>query len=424
MRPKLTISLTILSILAISALFFITGTYNTPPDEAEQAAVAVVNPRPEPIIKPEPHPEPQPPVIHRAKIAAVGDIMLHEWQFNDAFNPETGRREFDPKFGYIARYIQNADFAMGNLETTFSGTERGYAFFPLFNAPDSFGHAIKNAGFDFLTTANNHLNDKREGGLFRTLDFLDELGIAHHGAFRSQEERDNIRLTEINGITFVILGYSYGTNGIPLAQPYQMNLIDDELIRADIAAAKLLNPDFIIISPHMGIEYATVPDELTKRTVRMMLEAGADIVLIHHPHVLQPMEFIDIVNEDGTVRRAFVIYSLGNFVSSQRTLPRERSIILNLYFEKIGDERATLTAVSYVPIWVQFIDAMGRYNIRVLPVYDTLRQINSGADVNLRPQDMAHLQTVLDYITALYGGEPRNLGDGFWEFFVEMPPVG
>ena len=219
----------------------------------------------------------------------------------------------------------------------------------------------------------------------------------------------------------MILGYSYGTNGIPLAQPYQMNLIDEELIRADIAAARLLNPDFIIISPHMGVEYALYPDEATKRTVRMMFEAGADIVLIHHPHVLQPMEFVDIVDDDGTVRRGFVIYSLGNFVSSQRTLPRERSIILNLYFEKIGDERATLMAVSYVPIWVQFIDSSGRYNIRVLPVYDTLREINFGTDVNLRPQDMALLKTVLDDITGLYGGELHNLGNDFWEFFVEFP---
>ena len=191
MRSKLIISLIILSILAISALTFAIGTYNIMPEESEPPinAAVIEDAAPEIIPKQEspPTPKPEPPIVRRAKIAAVGDIMLHEWQFNDAFNPKTGQHEFDRKFEDISRYIQNADFAIGNLETTFSGTERGYAFFPLFNAPDSFGHAIKNAGFDFLMTANNHLNDKREGGLIRTLDFLDELGIAHHGAFRSQE---------------------------------------------------------------------------------------------------------------------------------------------------------------------------------------------------------------------------------------------
>jgi poly-gamma-glutamate synthesis protein (capsule biosynthesis protein) len=219
------------------------------------------------------------------------------------------------------------------------------------------------------------------------------------------------------------LAYSYSTNGIPLTpgKPWLLNLLDEALIISDIQAAKALEPDFIVILPHMGVEYAVTPNAASRRIVRIMFEAGADFVFASHPHVLQPMEFIEITDGDGTLRNCFVHYSLGNFISSQRTLPREQSIILNLYFEKTEGEKASLRSASYIPTWVKFRDAGGRQNIKVLPVHDTVSAMDRGLDVDLRPHDRAHVRTVLRSITAMYGGQLCVCEEHASEYFIATP---
>lgn len=326
-------------------------------------------------------------------MAFVGDLMVHEWQADDAYVKSSGTYDFNHCFENVRDYLSEPDYTLGNLETTFAGKSAGYSYYPTFNAPDEFGDALKNAGFDFVTTANNHCNDKRKTGIERTIDTLDSLGLAHTGTYKSQQERDNVFIKEINGIRFAVLSYTYGTNGIPFSEPYLVNITDDALIAADIRRAKEQNPDFIIVLPHMGNEYETVPRDIFKTKIRAMLEAGADIVLASHPHVLQPMEFIDIP-EEGGVRRGFAAYSLGNFISSQRTTPRDTGMILNFVFEKEWGEKAVIKRVSYIPTWVKFVGAGGGYDIRVLSVYDALKAHEAGADTGVRPGDISRLKQV------------------------------
>jgi poly-gamma-glutamate synthesis protein (capsule biosynthesis protein) len=258
------------------------------------------------------------------------------------------------------------------------------------------------------------------------LDVLDTLGIYAVGTHRTREERDTVLLKDINGITFAFLAYSYSTNGVPLTagKPYLLNLLDENLIKSDIARAKSHNPDFIVVMPHMGDEYVYSPRRVWRDWAYLMLSAGADIVVAHHPHVLQPMEFIEIRNEDGTTRRGFVAWSLGNFISGQRTKPRDAGVILNMAFEKRGNERAYIKTISYIPTWVQFMDRSGQFNIQVLPVYETLKAYDDNGGGSIRASDIPRLRAVHAETTLMLSGAAVPAGQMQREYFLYRHDYG
>lgn len=310
--------------------------------------------------------------VSNVKLTFTGDIMCHSYQYKEAYDSSTGQYDFSHNFADVKKYFDTADFVIGNLETVFAGADVGISDYPCFNSPDSFGTAIKEAGFDLLTTANNHSMDKRMSGAVRTLDVLDSLGIDHVGTYRSAEDRDKIYIKEINGMKIAFLSYTYGTNGIPVPEDWLVNRLDEKLIKSDIAKAKSLEPDVIVVMPHMGNEYEEYVRDTFKNTANMMLNAGADIVVASHPHVLQPMETVEITEENGEKRTGFVMYSMGNFISSQTTPPRNASILLNIELEKVGKNDAFIKKVSYVPIWTQFQNADWQNRFVVRSVYEML----------------------------------------------------
>ena len=359
-------------------------------------------------------------IYRQAKLAVVGDLMAHEEQLTAALNKQTGEYDFNYAFRHIANHLQNADLTIGNLETVFAGKQAGYSSYPRFNTPDAYAEAIASAGFDLLTTANNHSNDKNEPGILRTLDILDQNGLSHVGTYRTAKEREEIKLISINNILFAFLSYSYSTNGIPLVpgHEYTVNLLNRDLIYSDIQRAKALNPDFIIVLPHMGDEYAEQPSSRYKEWVRFMFEAGADIVLASHPHVLQPITVETVIDEDGGSRLCFAHYSLGNFVSGQRTIPRDEGIILNLYFEKKNDEPARLINASFIPTWVQYINSRGVYDVRPLPLYNIL---NDPPDYySLRAKDIIRAKEAFSHITKIFLGYAVPYSEAEQEFYIKI----
>lgn len=368
------------------------------------------------VIKPVLEPQ---PVVYRANLAFTGDLMVHERQLEAAYRSASDTYTFS-SFEDIAQYLQNADYTIGNLETTFAGKEAGYGTYPLFNTPDTFADAIMEAGFDFVSTANNHCFDKREKGLTRTLAMLDARGIAHTGTFATQEAQETVLVTDINGIRFTFLSYTYSTNGIPVPtdKPWLVNMLDEDLIRQQIEQAREAGAEVVIILPHMGIEYEETPSARYVNWARTMCMLGADAVMASHPHVLQPTEFFEVEEPDGTVRTCFIAYSMGNFISSQRTVPRDASAVFYLEYEKTDDGPVQLTNVSFVPTWVRFIDARGQYDIKVLSVYDALA--NSDINKTLRPQDITRLRAVHRDTTAKLLGEAVPL-DAINPIYSLMP---
>lgn len=342
------------------------------------------------------------PETYSARITAIGDIMVHSWQYNEAYNSETGEYNFYHNFTDVKKYFDKADYVVGNLETVFAGADIGYSDFPMFNTPDSFLDALKDSGVDLVTTANNHCMDKWQDGLLRTIDILDEKGFDHIGTYKSAEDRENIFIKDINGIKVAFLSYTYGTNGLRVPEEYMVNLMDENLIVNDIHRAKAQNPDIIVVLPHMGNEYETYTRDVFKDWADVMFKAGADIILASHPHVLQPMEMKTVVGDDGKERECFVIYSLGNFISSQTTPPRNASIILNLDISMTEGERFKIDEISFTPIWTQFRNASDVDDFCVRSVYEMLTLPEDKLYSVIRGKDLGRIKEIHYEVTEMY----------------------
>lgn len=349
-----------------------------------------------------------PAAVERFTILAVGDLMAHTPQLSSA---KTGDGyDFEPCFAPVAPRITAADLAIGNLETTLSGPDRGYTGYPMFNTPDAFAEALVQAGFDVLTTANNHTLDRGPTGVARTLDVLDTLGAQHTGSARTAEEAERVLVADVNGAKVAVLAYTYGMNGFtaPSDKKWMVNVIDTARMAADVKRARELEPDLVIVSIHNGLEYQRQPSESQKAVEMAMIEAGADVVLGSHPHVIQPMRTVEATREDGTPRTGFIIHSLGNFVSNQRERYRNTGLLLELGFEKDMRSGVTsLVSVEYVPVWVDDTDESGKEH-RVLPIGDVLAD---AAYPGVDTADRTRIQQAWDDTTSHLGGSATDARD-------------
>lgn len=294
----------------------------------------------------------------RLRITAVGDIMFHMPQITYAATGDG--YDFSDSFALIAPYVQRADFSIGNFETT-SNPEYDYSGYPQFNVPAQALDAIKAAGFDALSTANNHCLDTYESGIRSTLQAIRERDML---AFGTREEAgERVLLTEINGISIALLSYTYGFNGLEYTltdEQYTdlVNPLDAEDIRADITRAKEMGAELVIVYPHWGVEYSRSPSEDQQILAHNMVNWGADLVLGSHPHVVQPQEWID--REDGS--RAYIIYSMANFISGQRLeynedIHVEQSVLLDIEVSRNEKDIIDVESVDTIPLWVDRTDS-------------------------------------------------------------------
>lgn len=313
-------------------------------------------------------------------MAVVGDIMCHTTNFYNAYDAIKDTYDFSNVFTDIKGYVENADIAIGNLETTFAGKDVGYTGYPTFNTPEQLAKNIKDLGVDVVSTANNHSLDKRYAGLVSTLDELDKVGLSHTGTYRSKEEQNTILIKDVNGIKIAFLSFTYGTNGIPVpsGKEYCINLIDNDLMLDQISKAKALNPDLICVSMHWGDEYKLKQNATQEKLADFLFENGVDIIFGSHPHVLEPMEKRTITLADGTKKDGFVIYSLGNFMSGQVAENTMNTIILQLKVTKHSDNKVTIDSVNYVPIYMYDKGSGQSERYKILDINKTISAYESG----------------------------------------------
>lgn len=300
----------------------------------------------------------------------VGDIMGHDSQIESAEVGE-GRYDYTPCFQFVEGIIESADLAVGNLELTLPG-EPPYRGYPQFRSPDALAHALRQAGFDLLTTANNHSNDAGPEGVINTIETLDKAGFYHTGTFQSQEEKDAYYplIVYKNEFKLAFLNYTYGTNGLRTRPPTIVNLIDEERIQADLATAKALRPDAIIVLMHWGDEYKLIENEKQRKLAEKLFDWGADLVIGAHPHVVQPIREKMLQRPGEAAKKGLVAYSLGNFISGQRRTNTDGGLILEVSLEKdLRSGETTLSDHSYIPVW-RYIkkEASGRATFHVVPI--------------------------------------------------------
>ncbi len=272
-------------------------------------SVSTPTPTPTPVLTPTPIPEPE-----SVSIVMVGDILLHT-PVEEAALQEDGSYSFATIFENLQEEIQAADLAIVNQEVILGGEELGISGYPAFNAPYAVGDALAEAGFDVICHGTNHALDKGKKGLNNCLTYWQENypDIAVLGIHDSQQSQDDIYIYEQGNIRIAVLNYTYGTNGIALPQdmPYAVDLLEEENVTKAIQKAEEM-ADFTIVCPHWGTEYQLKQSSVQEKWARIFVENGADLVLGTHPHVIQPMEWVE---DEETGNEALIYYSLGNFVN-------------------------------------------------------------------------------------------------------------
>lgn len=293
----------------------------------------------------------------------IGDIMGHDPQITAAYDTAFGNYNYDFPFKNIGQIIGNVDFSIANLEVTLSG--KPYSGYPQFSSPDELAISCKNIGFDVLLTANNHTCDKGKKGIIRTLNILDSLEIKHTGSYRDSIDRDtgNLLILEKGNIRLGLLNYTYGTNSLPTPFPTKVNRIDTSLIANDIEKSKNKNLDKLIVLVHWGKEYESTPGDEQVRLSNFLFEKGVDIIIGSHPHVLQRMEYYA---KNDSIKERFIAYSLGNFISNQRTRKRDGGAILELTLIKTDNE-TIISDKGYHLIWVNKPKINGKSKFEIIP---------------------------------------------------------
>ena len=255
---------------------------------------------------------------YETSLVMVGDALIHNSLYNDAYENKT--YNFKKYLTYIKEYVKDFDLAYYNQETILGGTSIGLSSYPSFNSPQELGDAMIDAGFNLVSLATNHTLDRGEKAVKLSRQYWNKQeGVHAVGSYTSQDEKDNLEslILESNGITYAILNYTYGTNGIPVpsGKKYLVNLWDDtnnyegykKQVEKDIN--RLRNQvDILMVAMHWGREYTFEPTKLEKKTAKYLASLGVDIIIGTHPHVIQPVEYID---------DTLVFYSLGNFISAQ-----------------------------------------------------------------------------------------------------------
>ena len=307
------------------------------------------------------HEEPTPDTL---TLMFIGDVMSHMPQVDAARLPD-GTYDYAPCYRFLAPYIASAVICIANMEVPLAGAP--YSGYPQFSCPDAMMSQLFDAGVDVFLTANNHTCDKGAKGIRRTIQVMDSLGIPHVGTYLDSTDfqQRNPLMVERDGFRVAVLNYTYGTNGIPAPNPFIVNMLDSAAIARDIARARELKADYIVVMPHWGIEYERKQNKGQKGYANYMYECGVDMVIGGHPHVVQPIT-LENKNEYGVAQRV-TAYSLGNFVSNQRKRYTDGGIIVKCEIVRDTNGTVRVTNYEYLPYWVYKGVCQGKYQYHILP---------------------------------------------------------
>lgn len=319
---------------------------------------------------------PKEPEEYTLKIAAGGDLLIHDTVFKSV-QASDGTYNFDPIFEDIKYIFEEADLSLINLEVPVAGNIFKPSNYPNFNSPVELLDGVKNMGIDVVSTANNHALDKGIKGLNETIKNAESKGLEVVGTYL--EDNTKPLIIERNNIKVGIAAYTYGTNGIAIPEdaPYCINIIDKDKMKEDIDYMDKQGVDFKIFCMHFGQEYQTTQNKTQEDLADFLVQNGVDIVFGSHPHVPQPYEIKTVTEENGTERQAFVIYSLGNFVSHQSDYYTKLGAVASITVSKKGDEKK-LVEHKVTPIYTYIKTLNGKKNFKVVPLEKAIYEYDSG----------------------------------------------
>ena len=432
--PILPILLAIFILLALTvgAIFllpgFLEGSENgtEPPQTGSEPASTGETTVPATTQEPtEPPTEPDRAVVSTASFTVTGDLLMHRPVFKSCWDAEANDWIFDSIFTYVSPYLQKADYAVANLETTLCGSGNGYAYsgMPLFNCPDGIAISSLNAGFDMLLTGNNHCYDTRMVGIRRTLQILEETGLESLGTQNTKEDPD-YKIIEVNGIQVGMLAYTAETkDGMPgvvsinaiqchpdsfgMISSFDYGQLDKFYTEVEgyLNAMKEAGAEAFVMYMHWGEEYQLEPTSYQKKIAQALCDLGVDVIVGGHPHVIEPVDLLTATEDED--HKTLVIYSTGNAVSNQRihemrmkTGHTEDGILFNFTLVKYLDGTVEVLEAGCVPTWVNMIGYQEAYHI--LPL-DYSRLENWQEDYQLDEDTYAACVASYDRTMALVG---------------------
>ena len=389
--PLLVAAAVIIALIA-AAIFLLPGSKptDTPPQTTQSTTVATeATTVPPTTVPPTTAPtEPDPMIEASATLTVTGDLLMHKPVFQSCWDAEAGDWIFDSIFTYVKPYIEKADYAVANLETTLCGPDNGYAYSgnPLFNCPDGIALSARDTGFDMLLTGNNHCYDTRMVGIRRTLNVVEELGLATLGTQRYKEDPD-YTVVEVNGIKIGMTTYTFETHdGMPTVpsinaiqcHPSSIGMINSfdygqlekfyEEIGAQFDGMREQGAEAIVVYIHWGEEYELAPNDLQVKIAQQLCDMGVDVIVGGHPHVIQPADLLTSTLDES--HKTLIIYSTGNAVSNQRihemrlkTGHTEDGILFNFTFVRYVDGSVALRSTDCVPTWVHMEGIQESYTI-------------------------------------------------------------
>ena len=271
-----------------------------------------------------PYQEENVPTTTSLSLTMVGDALIHGAVYGDA--NKNGTYDFKPMLAEMKPIISSFDLAYYNQETILGGTEIGVSTYPTFNSPYEVGDAFLDAGFNLVSLANNHTLDRGEQALINSCNYWKDKDVLYAGSYCSEEDRDKIIIKEKNGIKYALLSYTTVDNGIrvPGGKSYYLNKYNAEIVKQDVEKYRD-KVDLLMVAMHWGQEYTHTPINSQKEIATYLASLGVDIIIGTHPHVVEPIEFID---------KTLVIYSLGNFISAQRGVEKLTGLMVSLDVNK------------------------------------------------------------------------------------------
>lgn len=342
-------------------------------------------------------PAPAPSAPIRLSLVAVGDILMHQ---DVKLAAEQAPQGFPALWADLVPLFQGADLAFGNLETPVAPTT-GRPGIPFqFNAPASLPAALRASGFTVLSTANNHAFDQGPKGVRETLDRLRAERLVAIGSGEDRPRAEELQILERQGLKVAFLGFTDLFNldlNRKATEPW-VRPLDLEPALAAVREARS-RADLVVVSVHWGNEYQRQPTKRQRDIAKLLVAAGCDLLLGHHPHVLQPAELVEAGG-----RKALVAYSLGNFISNQDRMYRadlfpvaggdnRDGAALQAVFEQrqdaAGKPHMVLAETSFEPLWTEnnWGAPATRREIRVIRVVAAEARVRAEVEALSVPQE-------------------------------------
>lgn len=313
-------------------------------------------------------------------LLAVGDNLIHIEVVKSGKQAD-GSYNYDHLYSNLKEEISAADLAVVNQETILGGKDFPYSGYPNFNSPTQIGDALIGAGFDIVLQATNHTMDMGLKGVENTLAYWKtHPEITVLGINETEDASKQIPIIEKNGIKLAMLNYTYGLNGysLPKKKPFLVNILDKKKMAGDIALAESL-ADFTIVFPHWGSEYVYKPTSMQKELTKFYYEHGVDLVIGAHPHVIEPVEWI----ETDETHRMLVYYSLGNFMSYQKEAPRMLGAMAKVTITKDGSQ-TYISEAGITPIVTHYENGPADFHYAIYKLEDytpELARIHGVSDI-------------------------------------------